>query len=136
MICPVCSNLMIVLELNNVEIDYCPACGGIWLDSGELELLLNNSQAKTELINSLQKAKGIKENLYRCPICFKKMIKVYSGNGNKVLIDKCTRNHGLWFDKGELENVVKYGSLDSENKTLCLLKEMFNYNLSLTKPEE
>ena len=45
--CPVCKNEpMIVLELNDVEIDYCLSCKGIWLDTGELELLLESS-AKT-----------------------------------------------------------------------------------------
>ena len=35
--CPACKNSMVILELNQVEIDYCTACKGIWLDSGELE---------------------------------------------------------------------------------------------------
>ena len=38
--CPVCKNAMIVLELDEVEVDYCADCRGVWLDSGELELLL------------------------------------------------------------------------------------------------
>ncbi len=38
--CPVCKEPMIVLELDEVEIDHCISCGGIWLDAGELELLI------------------------------------------------------------------------------------------------
>ena len=35
--CPVCKqSAMITLELNEVEIDYCMQCEGIWLDAGEL----------------------------------------------------------------------------------------------------
>ena len=30
--CPVCKNAMIVLELAEVEVDYCTDCSGIWLD--------------------------------------------------------------------------------------------------------
>ena len=41
--CPVCKNLMITLELDEVEIDHCLDCGGIWLDSGELEQLIGNA---------------------------------------------------------------------------------------------
>ena len=26
---------MMVLEYASVEVDYCPACGGLWLDAGE-----------------------------------------------------------------------------------------------------
>ena len=42
--CPVCKNAMIALELAEVEIDHCTDCGGIWLDAGELELLLGNPE--------------------------------------------------------------------------------------------
>ena len=39
--CPVCKeSAMVTLELNDVEIDYCMQCEGIWLDAGELEILL------------------------------------------------------------------------------------------------
>jgi len=34
MICPVCKKPMLVLELQQIEIDYCQECGGIWLDEG------------------------------------------------------------------------------------------------------
>jgi Zn-finger nucleic acid-binding protein len=135
MICPVCDQLMIVLELNKVEIDYCPSCEGIWLDSGELELLLQDSSSKTNLLNSFQKAKRTKERKYRCPICSINMAKVNVGGEHQVLIDKCRFNHGLWFDKGELISVVSLGSLNGGSKVLDLLKEMFQHNLS-TKPEE
>ena len=37
--CPACKEAMITLELEEVEIDYCPDCGGIWLDAGELGVL-------------------------------------------------------------------------------------------------
>ena len=41
--CPVCKNAMITMELDEVEVDHCLDCGGIWLDSGELEMLLDGS---------------------------------------------------------------------------------------------
>lgn len=133
MICPVCNHLMIVLELNKVEIDYCPECRGIWLDSGELETLLDTSLLKNKLLNSFAEAKNVKERIYNCPICFRKMTKVYCGDDKNVLIDRCKKHHGLWFDKGELEKVISLGSIDAENKVLNLLKDMFKYNLSSSK---
>jgi Zn-finger nucleic acid-binding protein len=42
--CPVCQDAMITLELSDVENDYCTDCGGIWLDAGELELLLGERE--------------------------------------------------------------------------------------------
>jgi Zn-finger nucleic acid-binding protein len=44
--CPVCpdSNLLMT-ERQNVEIDYCPQCRGVWLDRGELDKLIERSTA-------------------------------------------------------------------------------------------
>ena len=42
--CPACpdSNLLIT-DRQGVEIDYCPACRGVWLDRGELDKLLDRA---------------------------------------------------------------------------------------------
>ena len=53
--CPVCKDAMITLELKDVEIDYCTDCGGIWLDAGELELLLGEQQKAKQLLDSFKK---------------------------------------------------------------------------------
>jgi len=44
--CCKCGEKMKELTLDDVVIDQCPACGGIHLDAGELELLLKGSQPK------------------------------------------------------------------------------------------
>lgn len=38
--CPNCQETLLMTVRNNVEIDYCPKCRGIWLDRGELDKLL------------------------------------------------------------------------------------------------
>ena len=123
--CPGCREPMLVLELDEVEVDYCPGCKGIWLDEGELELLLENSSKKDELLASFVTDKTTKEKPRKCPICLKKMEKVTFGRNRKILIDKCRKNDGLWFDKGELEEVIRMGSFDENNKVLNLLKDIF-----------
>jgi Zn-finger nucleic acid-binding protein len=125
MICPVCKNSMVVLELEQVEIDYCISCGGIWLDAGELELLLETEQERARLLNLLIEDDKVKEKSYRCPICSKKMKKVFVGEDRKILIDKCKKNHGLWLDKGELELVIELSSKNRDSKIIHLLKQMF-----------
>ena len=119
--CPVCKYPMIVLELNRVEIDYCQKCSGIWLDKGELELLLDTEQEKTALFNSFKPDNTAKEKKRKCPICLKKMDKVRLEG---ILIDKCRLGHGLWFDKGELEEILKKAA-GSKSKVLSLLQDMF-----------
>ncbi len=39
--CPVCATTdLLMTERRSVEIDYCPACRGVWLDRGELDKLI------------------------------------------------------------------------------------------------
>ena len=37
--CPGCASDMVQVELHSIEIDRCPACGGIVLDKGEGEAI-------------------------------------------------------------------------------------------------
>ena len=42
--CPACPDTTLVMsDRQGVEIDYCPACRGIWLDRGELDKLLERA---------------------------------------------------------------------------------------------
>lgn len=127
--CPVCKEEMLILELNQIEIDYCPLCDGIWLDEGELELLLENHEAKDKLLSTFTIDSENKEKRYRCPRCSKKMNKVLVGDQKQILIDKCRKQHGLWFDSGELNEVVKLGSIDADNRVINLLNEMFGHKI-------
>jgi len=126
--CPVCKEPMIVLELNEVEVDYCPSCGGVWLDSGELELLIEDDSEKENLLSSFYIDENQSEKSYKCPICRKKMQKVYVGENKEVLIDKCPSGDGLWFDKGELQDVIKLASGD--NRIVHLIREMFGNEIN------
>lgn len=112
---------MIILELDQVEIDYCNSCKGIWLDSGELDLLFTNSEQGS--INDFLIAKSDHLDAKRCPICKKKM-ELVEFNNSGIILDRCTNNHGLWFDNGELRSLLKT-SEESNNKMIELLKEMF-----------
>jgi Zn-finger nucleic acid-binding protein len=127
--CPVCKKAMLVLELQQIEIDYCQNCSGIWLDTGELELLLDDTQEKKKLLDSFKTDPDNPEKPRRCPKCFKKMNKVFVGDNKKVLVDKCKKDHGIWFDSGELHQVVELGSIDKNNKVIQLLNDMFEYKL-------
>ena len=42
--CPVDGTTLLMSERQNVEIDYCPQCRGVWLDRGELDKLISHSE--------------------------------------------------------------------------------------------
>lgn len=127
--CPVCKDQpMIVLELDSVEVDFCPGCSGIWLDGGELEMLLDTPAQAKKLLASFTVC-NTEEQKYNCPICLKKMNKIQVGSKEaSLIIDKCTKDHGLWFDKGELPAVLEKANLDNEHKIQKLLADMFAQN--------
>ncbi len=42
--CPVCKDQTLTMsERNGIEIDYCPACRGVWLDRGELDKIIERA---------------------------------------------------------------------------------------------
>ena len=124
--CPVCKNAMITLELEDVEIDYCAGCGGIWLDAGELELLLGEPGTARDLLDSFKVDSAHAEGARKCPICDRKMQKIIVDSSvPAMLVDKCGRGDGLWFDKGELRDIFDRAELDRDNKILKLLNDMF-----------
>lgn len=124
--CPACKAAMIVLELDEVEVDYCTECEGIWLDCGELELLLADTSKAEALLSSFQEVAS-PEKRRKCPICLRKMNKVLVGGrgDTQELIDCCGHNHGLWFDRGELQNILKMGDFDDEGRIQDLLGDLF-----------
>lgn len=123
--CVVCKEPMVVLELDEVEIDHCLTCRGIWLDSGELELLLGDPAEVNSMLAQLAANEEAASGKRRCPICRKKMEIVSVSGERPVRIDRCRKHHGLWFDSGELEEVLTAFDIDKHSKALSLLRDMF-----------
>jgi len=124
--CPTCRNAMITLELADVEIDHCASCGGIWLDSGELDVLLDDPVQTKRLLGTFRQVTSATEQPRKCPICDKKMAKVTVGRSDPpLMIDKCLRNDGLWLDGGELQDILTRAELDEGNRIQRLLADIF-----------
>ena len=129
--CPTCHNLMIVVEHEKVELDYCLNCLGVWFDAGELELLLETTQLEgtslslDEVLTSPEAKSAEKKR--KCPICSEKMKKATVGHSPEVLIDTCPRGDGLWFDSGEIGQLIKQltDKPDSQGRVINFLEEVF-----------
>ena len=57
--CPVCETFMLAQDVkykaDQVEIDRCGKCGGIWLDKGEVETIMKISDAMAPLLDEERK---------------------------------------------------------------------------------
>ncbi len=126
MLCPACDKEMLIFEFSRIEIDSCCLCGGVWLDEGELELLISPDKADTSqvsgIISDLKKSTAANGSR-KCPVCRKKMVPVELSMKPAVEVDRCPHNHGLWFDKGELEQIMT--SSGADGKLADFLKSVF-----------
>lgn len=120
--CPVCSHTMIALEQDLVEIDHCPGCAGTWLDAGELDLLLENREKAADLMSALPASTADGESNRNCPICSKHMEKVSCVG---VTVDRCRSGDGLWFDDGELVEVLHRVGVENEGPVARFLHNVF-----------
>jgi hypothetical protein len=102
---------MIIVEHEKIELDYCTKCFGVWFDAGELELLVESMNIEASDFNMRKilglPEKKIKEAARKCSLCRKRMKKVAIGSSPEVIIDACTLREGLWFDGGEVGQVIK-----------------------------
>ncbi len=135
MICPTCKSDMIVVEYNEIELDYCNDCHGVWFDAGELKLLLNSMDLENQdlvlhtILNYPESASPEKKR--KCPICKHKMKKTAIGHQSEILIDVCWDGDGLWFDGGEVVHLIRQlggeEALErgSQQKVISFLGEVF-----------
>ena len=133
--CPACNNLMIVVEHEKIELDYCLICSGVWFDADELELLLESMQLEgTGLaLDNILTSPEIRstEKKRSCPICGRKMKKATVGHEPEVIIDACSWGDGLWFDSGEVGLLITQlfdkpsEESDSQRRIVTFLGEVF-----------
>ncbi|MDJ0521769.1 MAG: zf-TFIIB domain-containing protein [Planctomycetota bacterium] len=109
--CPVCKLDQVIVEYEGVELDLCIDGHGIWFDNDELRQLFDVAGVP-EMLHDLEERltflpRGRHGPERRCPRCRGKMRKVSApGGSGDVILDRCRRGHGLWFDKGELEEIL------------------------------
>jgi Zn-finger nucleic acid-binding protein len=95
-----------------VEIDQCSQCGGVWLDHGELEAILETSPKGNTPIS--ENSSGVhlnagisndaRQDHLSCPFCSKTLNVVNFAYDSGVIINRCP-NHGIWLDSGELKRI-------------------------------
>ena len=106
--CPRCRLDLRPVDYEGVETDMCDGCWGVWLDSGELEAVLERKQlhfskdeAKVVLDFKLASEKGPTAPA-PCPRCGKIMERKLYDELVSLVIDRC-EDHGVWLDTGELK---------------------------------
>jgi Zn-finger nucleic acid-binding protein len=109
-VCPKCDVGLFILNFKDVEVDFCEKCRGIWLDAGELEALMSQTGASPNdpLLQMLNEtAVRAPDKKYLCPRCDEAMGEIcLERAGKSLVLERCPRGHGWWFDAGELRRLL------------------------------
>ena len=128
MFCPNCKNELIAVERNKIELDYCLECNGFWFDNTEWDLLVESLDLRgNKPIGNLYTIPKVivKEGLKKCPCCDSTMEKFLAYN---IVLDRCPKQHGVWFDKGELARLFNKDLTKFEGTPVEFLGEVFYKN--------
>jgi Zn-finger nucleic acid-binding protein len=107
--CPHCHEPLIAFELEGVEIDRCIACGGTWLDTGELEQIAWLAGVDPgPFQRGLDEGRRGDRTDRRCPRCNRPLRLHTVGEGDgAVELDRCPAGDGFWLDRGEMAAVIR-----------------------------
>ena len=100
--CPKCkTNTLAGFTIDNVTVDRCSSCDGVWFDADELVQLLADEAAQVTALRRGRAQEGLDEKRGRCPRDASDLLRVYSAVDRTVIIDACPVCRGIWLDGGE-----------------------------------
>ena len=108
--CPRCKLALVRDSYEGLEVDICHECWGLWLDTGELEAILDSKEfefspeEKQEILEGRAERKTGPLKPVGCPKCQVRMERLYLDPSVYLVIDLC-RRHGVWLDTGEIKLV-------------------------------
>lgn len=112
--CPKCHTTMLRLDTGTVAIDRCERCGAVWLDAGELAVLLKFSGDKKELVESIDQGGAVKmpethaPGTIHCPRDSSPMSTVRDKKQKHIEFEMCMNCCGVLFDAGELSDISSF----------------------------
>lgn len=102
--CPVCdtTSMRAFKTSENVEIDMCDKCHGVFFEKGELADAVELSVDIPQFSQVVAAAQASDKN---CPRCDIKLVEFEYAEGTGLMIDYCKKCSGIWLDRGELSRV-------------------------------
>lgn len=135
--CPKCVGKLEKKKIENIEVDVCSVCEGIWFDAGELEAVIKADSKNFDYIDVgreefdgaeiTSRDINLNEKEGKCPRCKDDtmLLQAQYEKNQKIRVDICPKGHGLWLDGGEINLLRERG--------LVKLKEQVEYYLDLMK---
>jgi Zn-finger nucleic acid-binding protein len=103
--CPKCGSALVSRRRHNIEVDFCEACDGMWLDRQELgqledEVFFLGDHAKGTLVADAAKTD------HKCPVCSSALTE-FTYRFQDLKIEACENQHGYWLDQNEDTRILE-----------------------------
>ncbi len=113
--CPKCLGKLEEKSVENVKVDICWVCEGIWFDKNELEKVIQADSVDFKKIDvgreelDGQEASGMynefDEKAGVCPRCSQETKLNRSDYPKGITVDICSKCQGIWLDGGEIHKL-------------------------------
>jgi Zn-finger nucleic acid-binding protein len=117
--CPIDESTLESYSVDGIVVEKCPECEGLWFEKEQLRLAKDAEGVDLAWLDfDLWSDHDAFETVWssrNCPVCSQRMAAIIYGDTG-VSIDYCVKEHGVWLDKGEFENII-----DSLNEELVAL---------------
>ncbi len=121
-VCPDCEIFLDTIMIDKSQelyIEKCKHCKGIFLDFGELEALMERKIVKSEkrdlkILRDIMNNPRVREEKVKykkCPECRKMMSRLNYKQRSGVIMDRCG-SCGYWLDAGELRQIMEWAKLE------------------------
>jgi Zn-finger nucleic acid-binding protein len=122
--CPKCRGKLESLVYQNIEIDRCSCCAGMWFDCLEAEQLRKHQGSEMVDVGSCQ---GLpcdrSEKQLQCPRCHAKMMQMLDLDLYALWYEKCSKCQGIWLDAGEFKKFKQnFPKQDILKQTIQILR--------------
>ena len=112
-LCPKCNSNMEKVTYQDIEIDRCTNCKGIWLDVFEKDTLKAKNGSETVDIGDKKAGKEYdKKKNVNCPKCLTPMVTKVLIEQKHIRYETCTSCYGVFFDAGEFKDFKEETVLD------------------------
>ena len=109
MLCPRCKEALRVRMIEEVEIEQCLHCEGIWFDQDELRKAKDAVEPDLSWMDfEIWKKEDdfeVQSGAIPCPKCHSPMAAIQYG-GTGIEINCCSQCEGVWLDGGEFEGII------------------------------
>ena len=134
--CPACGVRLVDRTAGGAAVRFCETCDGIWVDAPTFEELSRRRAQQAPLKEEWARPKASKPTsppvakvrYWPCPVCGEFMNRVNFARISGVILDVC-KPHGVWFERDELLQVVRFVGSGGLKRSRRLRRESDNHGV-------